>query len=282
MDAEKSLNGGAANKADEPIDTMAPRIHLLNVPLDIVKKEDLPVVIGNLLKKDGAKHIVLLSLWDLLRARRNNEYRAYVLSADLVIPISKSLVSGARFLTSKEPSRYLPFDFIIALLSILELREYSLYLMGGSKKVLDTAELNVKHTFPKLDIVGRRAARFKKNVEGAILEAIRKASPALLMVGKGVQGGELWIPRKCGNMGSGIRFWCSDIYWVFANKKGHPSDNAFKYGLEWVNYCVRNPFYLFHIFQYMYYKLLLVVYKLFKKKGKKTSSGKKDKAAKNV
>ncbi|MDR2793159.1 MAG: WecB/TagA/CpsF family glycosyltransferase [Treponema sp.] len=249
------------------------RIYLLDVPIDIVKKENLPVVIGNLLGSEGASHIVLLSLWDFLRAKRNSEYRSYVLKADVIIPISKSLVSGVRFLTGKESIRYLPFDFIIAVLSTLEEREHSVYLMGGKKKVLEKAEKNVRKTFPRLQVVGRYAGRLKKNRDRAILEAIRKASPSLVLVGKGIPGKELWIWRKSGKLGAGIRLWCSDIYAVFANKRRHPTDYAFKYGLEWVEFCFRKPFYFLRVFLYIYYKILLLFYKFFKNRKSPPQSG---------
>ncbi|MDR1220823.1 MAG: WecB/TagA/CpsF family glycosyltransferase [Treponema sp.] len=242
------------------------RINLLNVPIDIVEKENLPIIIGDLVESGDAKHIVLLSLWDLLWARRNNEYRSYVLNADLIIPISKSLVNGSRFLLGKEPIRYMPFNFIIALLSLLEIRELSVYLMGAKKKVLEKAEKNVKHTFPRLQIVGRYAGRFRKNREDAILEAIRKAAPSLVLVGKGVQGEELWIQRKGGKLGPGIRLWCSDMYEVFANKRRHPTEHTFKHGLEWVEFCLKKPVYLLRLFSYVYYMILLLFYRLFKNK----------------
>jgi N-acetylglucosaminyldiphosphoundecaprenol N-acetyl-beta-D-mannosaminyltransferase len=162
----------------------------------------------------------------------------------------------------------MPFDFIIALLSLLEIREQSVYLMGGKRKVLEKAEKNVKQTFPGLQIVGRCAGRFKKNREDAILEAIRKAAPSLLLVGKGVQGEELWIRRKGGKLGSGIRLWCSDMYEVFANKQSHPTEYMFKYGLEWLEFCLKKPARLLRLFPYVYYIILLLFYRLFKSKKK--------------
>ncbi|MDR2446116.1 MAG: WecB/TagA/CpsF family glycosyltransferase [Treponema sp.] len=251
---------------ENSIEQAKERINLLNVPIDIVKKENLPIVIGDLLGSGEAKHIVLLSLWDLLRARRNNEYRSYVLNADVIIPISKSLTGGSRFLLGKEPIRYMPFDFIIALLSILELREQSVYFMGGKKKILEKAEKNVKHTFPRLQIVGRCSGRFKKNREYAILKAIWKAAPSLVLVGKGVQGEELWIQRNSDKLRTGIQLWCSDMYEVFANKKRHPAEYTFKHGLEWIGFCLKNPARLLRLFPYVYYMLLLLRYKFFKSK----------------
>jgi N-acetylglucosaminyldiphosphoundecaprenol N-acetyl-beta-D-mannosaminyltransferase len=240
------------------------RISLLNVPLDIVQENDIAFVINELLSSKSPKNIVLLSLWDLLRARRNGDYRSYVTNADLVIPISKSLLGGSRFLQGKQAVRYMPFHFIIKLLSILEIRELSLYLIGGKKKVLEQAESNVSKTFPLLNIIGRHPGYFKKQKEGDIIEAIRKASPAVLLAGKGVHSEELWIHKNSDSIGYGIRLWCSDIIDVFANKKNHPSDYFFKYGLEWFGVCCKNPLRVLRIFHYLYYKILLLVYKIRK------------------
>jgi N-acetylglucosaminyldiphosphoundecaprenol N-acetyl-beta-D-mannosaminyltransferase len=240
------------------------RISLLKVPLDIVQEKDLPFVINELLSSKGSKNIVLLSLWDLLRARRNEDYLSYLTNAELVLPISKSLLGGSWFLYGKKMVRYMPFHFIIKLLSILEVRELSLYVIGGKKQILKQAEYNVSQTFPFLKIIGRHPGYFKRQKEGNIIEAIRKASPALLLAGKGIHGKELWIHRNSDNIGYGIRLWCSDIIDVFANKKRHPSDYSFEHGFEWVGFCYKNPFHIFRIFPYLYYKLLLLIYKIRK------------------
>ena len=254
------------------MDTQIEKVMLLKVPLDIVPPKELPEVVSRLLeeskKNEPAQkgmNIVLLSLWDLLRARRNKEYREYVSKAALVIPISKSLVTGAKFLTGKQVYRYMPFNFIISLLSILEKKELSLFLLGGSTRILNKTEKNIRYTFPGLKIVGRYEGRIKKAERPAINEAIRKSSPAMLLVGRKVRGGELWIARNSRNLNSAFRLWCSDLFEVFTGKKYRPSQAVFDKGLESAGYCVRNPFKFFRIFPYLYYKYLLLFYKLFNK-----------------
>jgi len=247
---------------------------LLKVPLDIVPPEDLPETINALLASMGnindtvkSRNIVLLSLWDLLRARRNNEYRNFVLNAAMVIPISKSLVSGARFLTGKKVVRYMPFNFIVSLLTILEGKEYPLYLLGGKSQILKKSEKNIHSTFPRLKIVGRCEGNIRKQQEGAVMEAIRKSSPSLLLAGKGIRGGELWIARNSNRLNSGFRLWCSDLFEVLAEKKRRPSNAVFDKGLESIGFCMKNPFKFFRIFPYFRYKLLLLLYKIFKRGG---------------
>ncbi|MDR3248355.1 MAG: WecB/TagA/CpsF family glycosyltransferase [Treponema sp.] len=247
--------------AENPV---AERISLLKVPLDIVPQEQLADIIFNLLENHRGGNIVLLSLWDLLRARRNGEYRTYVSSAALVIPISKSLVGGARFLTGKTPVRYMPFDFVVNVLTILEKREFSLYLLGGQPRIIKKAERNIRQTFPLLRVVGRHVGVIKRQEEAALLQAIRKAAPSLLLVGKGIHGRERWIARNSPSLNQGFRLWCSDLFDVFAERKRRPSRAFFDRGFEWIGFCFQRPLRFFRVFLYFYYKLLLLIHRLSK------------------
>ena len=246
------------------IEHIAQRLNFLKVPIDIVDPDQLEQALFQLLMKGEESNIVLLSLKDLLRARRNGEYRDYVQQAALVIPISKSIIAGIQFLHGKQAIRYRPFDFIISLLAMLERHEFSSYLLGSKKKILLQIEKNIRDTFPGLRIVGRFPS-FRRQEENMIIEAIRKSSPSLLLVGKGVRGGERWIARNSANLGKGMRLWCSDIFEVFAKRRQHPSKEVFDLGLEWVGYCTQNPLKLLRVFMVIYYHILLVINKVSKK-----------------
>jgi N-acetylglucosaminyldiphosphoundecaprenol N-acetyl-beta-D-mannosaminyltransferase len=242
------------------------RINLLKVPIDIVSPQQLGPAVYELLNKGGGQNLVLLSLTDLLRARRSGTYRDFVQNAALVIPISKSIIGGIRFLTGKRAVRYMPFDFVVSLLNILEDREFSIFLLGGKLQVLRKTESNIRQTFPRIHVVGRFPAAFKRNEEAVVVEAIRKAAASLLLVGKGIRGGERWIARHSPRLNPGLRLWCSDLYEVFAERRRRPSRKTFDRGLEFLGYCFQNPLKFLRIFPYFYYKFLLLVYKLFVKR----------------
>lgn len=242
------------------------RIRLLKVPIDIVEPGDLGFLLFRLANELEEHSIILLSLWDLLRARRNAEYREYVSQATLVIPISKSIVRGARFLLKKPPIRYMPFDFVVKCLSALAEHEASCYLLGGRKPTLQKIEKNISETFPGIRIVGRFPCPIRRQNEASVIEVIRKSSPSLLLVSKGIRGGELWIARNSGRIGHGLKLWCSDLFEVLAGRKWRPPRKIFDLGLEWVGYCMRNPAKLLRVFLFAYYSFLLLAYKLFKQK----------------
>jgi N-acetylglucosaminyldiphosphoundecaprenol N-acetyl-beta-D-mannosaminyltransferase len=241
------------------------RVSFLKVPLDIVKEDALENIVYMFLEQKRGKNIVLLSLMDTLRARSNKEYKEYVQNASLVIPITKSLQRGSRFLISVAPVCYAPFDFIVKLLTILENREKTVYLLGGSPNILRISEKKIQQTFPKLRIVGRFPGGFRHSDEALIVKAIRKTAPDILLVGKGVRGGEKWIARFDADLNPGLRLWCSNIFEVFADTKKRPSRALYAKGLEGLYFAVRRPFRLFRIFPYIYYNILLIVYKLRKK-----------------
>ncbi|MBN2873652.1 MAG: WecB/TagA/CpsF family glycosyltransferase [Spirochaetales bacterium] len=241
------------------------RINVLRVPVDIVAPEDLEEVI-KAMYSDGKNHqIVLLSTADLMRARRSGEFRSMIAGASLVVPISMAIVRTARFQRRPVPYRYEPFDFIVRLLSILERWGKSAYLFGGSPKSLVKATKNLKTTFPGLRIVGSHSARIHRTYLPRIVEAIRKASPTLLLVGRGVPGSERWIPRTMKQFNAGLQLWCSDVFDVFAERRSRPPEALFKRGLEWLHYAPRHPWIVLRIFMMMWLKTVSLWYRLRRK-----------------
>lgn len=238
------------------------RISVLKVPVDIIAPEDMEDVIKSMYS-DGKNHqIVLLSASDLMRARRSGEFRTMISGASLVIPISMSIIKTAKFLRRPVPTRYEPFAFIVMLLGILERWGKSVYLFGGSPKGYSKASKNIKATFPGLHVVGGHSAKFQKSFHTKIVEAIRKAAPTLLLVGKGVPGSERWIPRNMKHFNSGIQLWCSDVFDVFAERKRRPPEALFSKGMEWLHYVPTKPWIILRVFTSIRLRIISLWYRL--------------------
>ncbi len=238
------------------------RITILNVPVDILPEESFEDTI-KALYADGRNHqIILLSTLDLLRARHNGEFRTMVQAASLVIPISKSVVKAAKFLKRPVPVRYEPFAFIIKLLAILEHYGKSLYVFGGTRKLVKNATENLRRTFPNLKLVGRHEGHFPKTYHANIIEAIRKATPTLVLAARGVPWGERWIFRTMNHFGAGLYLWGSDVLEVFAKKRERPSRASFEKGREWMFYLFHKPLKFFRIFPFVWFKFLVLVYRI--------------------
>ncbi|MCQ2579291.1 MAG: WecB/TagA/CpsF family glycosyltransferase [Treponemataceae bacterium] len=241
------------------------RISVLNVPVDIIQPEEIETELLALLDKPGAKQIIFLSIWDLLYARLNTEYLVCLEKADLVLPISKSILSGARFLKQKIPVRYNPFSAIISILAVLNKHYKSLYLFGTHKPSLMQAESNVRATFTGIQIVGRCVGYYNKMDEKNIIAAIFKASPAVVLLGSGIKNPERWVYRRRNCFNSSVFIADNDVLDIFSKRKKYVNPKTFEKGLEIWPEIVRNPLKIFLIFPFMWYRFLLVIYRLFKK-----------------
>ncbi len=239
------------------------RIKLLGVPVDVMQPQELEEVIMGMLEKEGPKQIIFMTIWDFLRARGNNDYAKCVKDADLIIPVSKSILKGARFLNLPVPVRFNPFNVLINTLSSLENYYKSFYLLGGRKKTLMTAESNVRTTFPNLHIVGRYVGFYPKSVEGDIVSAIHKASPSLVLVSEGIKEKDLWIYNRKKQFGNSIFIYYRDAVGIFGGRKSRVKPKTFDKGLEIWDEIIKNPLKIFLIFPYLWYNTLLIWTKMF-------------------
>ena len=240
------------------------RVDFLKVPLDIVPPEDLESTILELLSRNAPQHIMTVSLWDVLHARHRGEFRSMVTDAGLVIPTSKSLLRGMYFLKKKKAVRYQPFYLIIDILGILEKYYKTAYLFGAQHRSLLQAERNVHSTFPHLGIVGRFAGYYHRSMERNILTAIKKAQPSIVLLGDGIPSGQRWIYRNRSNLHPGLFIWDADVIDIFSERKKRVSEKTFERGLEYFPQIVKNPLRIFRFFQYIWYNILLLFYRLFR------------------
>ena len=249
------------------------RIELLGVPIDICRPEHLEEGIMKILEKPGSKQIVFLTIWDLLKARnKNKDFGDCLKNADLILPISKSILKGARFLKLDVPVRYNPFNAVIQILNTLDRHYKSLYLLGARKKTLQKAEHNVHDTFRQLRIVGRYVGYFPKNAENDVVQAIYKASPSLVIVGEGIKEKNLWAYHRREKFSSSIFLYYRDCIGIFGGRIRRVSEKTFDAGKEIWTEVAHNPSKVFLIFPYMWYKTLLVCTRLFGNRKKKSDA----------
>ena len=241
------------------------RINLIGVPVDVCEPENLEAAILELLAKPGTKQIIFLSLWDLLKARRKNDFSECVKNADLVLPISKSILKGARFLKKPVPVRYNPFTAVIQVLSILDSHYKSLYLLGAHKKTLLKAERNVHDTFPGLRVVGRYSGYYSKQDEDDVVQAIFKAQPSLVLVSEGIKDKNCWAYKRRNRFSSSIFLYYKDCFGIFADRIKRINEKTFDKGHEIFVEFLHNPFKIFLLFPYFWYKIVLLWYRLFRK-----------------
>jgi N-acetylglucosaminyldiphosphoundecaprenol N-acetyl-beta-D-mannosaminyltransferase len=238
------------------------RISFLKVPVDALDLDQTLKTVESFLQDAQGHQVVLLTAQKLLKSRRDLEYLRCLRKSDLVLPVSKSIIRGARFQKKRSLHRYNPFEFVIRLLTLAERLDQSIYLLGSKKEDLEQAEKNLKVSFPDLKVVGRYSGFFDKKMEKNIVLAIRKASPGFLLVGRGVPDQDKWIDRNRQHFNPGVYIWVDNCFDIFSGKERNVSKQAFNMGMEGIVDLPRRPWKIFRIFPFLYFKLLVVIYRI--------------------
>ena len=240
------------------------RKKVLGVPVDAVDLDSALKLI-ELYTQDNEKHqISLISVRDILKARRSLEYARMLKESSLVLPTARGVIRAARFLKAGTLTRYRPFEFLIRILTLIERTNKTVYLLGAKKEDVEQAERNLKASFPDLRIVGRFSGFFAKELEKNIILAIRKASPSLLICGTGLRSREKWILRNKKELNPGIYIWADNCFEIFSGKDKQPSKTIFKIGLEQLIHLKKHPLMVFRIVPYLYFIFLLLIYRIFR------------------
>ncbi len=242
------------------------RISILDVPVDVCGEADVEKQVMEILSKPGVKHIVFLSLWDLLHARnKRKEYSKFLNEADMILPVSKSILWAAKVLKKKVPVRYNPFSAVISVMTTLDQHYKSLFLLGGHRKSLQIAEYNVKETFPNLQVVGRYIGHYPKYMEKDIVQAIYKSSPSLVLVSDGIKEKAMWSYNRRNSFQSSIFLYYHDAIGIFSERTKRVSEETFNRGLEIWTEILHNPLKLFLFFPYLMFVLNVLLRRIFKK-----------------
>jgi N-acetylglucosaminyldiphosphoundecaprenol N-acetyl-beta-D-mannosaminyltransferase len=216
--------------------------------------------------EDGKKHrIVLLDFKKLMKSLFSREYRNFLCSASMILPVSLSICRGINFLYKFRIKRTMPFQFAIELMGSLEKYGKTMYLLGSKRQVLQVAAVNLRDSFPGLRIVGRCTGYFKKPMEKNIIKACQKAQPSLILGGRGLPKKELWFYRNSGDLNPGISLWFDNCYEIFAGTKPKTNQKLWDKGMDFLPELIKKPWRIFCVFRYILFYLILIIYKIRKK-----------------
>jgi N-acetylglucosaminyldiphosphoundecaprenol N-acetyl-beta-D-mannosaminyltransferase len=236
----------------------------MRVPVDALDEDRIAATVMELVARQSSSQIVLIRWWDFMRARRNREYRACLRDADLVLPVSRSIVFAAHAVRRVRPPRYMPFDFVIRVLGALEDRNRSVYILGGTAASLRTVEQNLRETFPGLRFVGRYTGNYAKDVESDIITAIRKANPDFVIIGPGAPAGDRWVSRHRSQLCPGIFLYSPEAFDVFSERRRRGSRVAFRRGLDFLPGLVRRPWRVLRSLLYLWFLVTLALFRIFR------------------
>lgn len=148
-----------------------------------------------MIEEGGFHHIVSLNPYKLLRFKSNTDMNIIFNKAAMRIVSGSGLGWPASLLAFPLRERIPQISFIMELIRLAEIKEYTIFIVGGKPEVAEKAFFNIKKSFPKIRIVGRHGGYFNDKREKSVIEAIRKSEANIVLVGMGFPKEDKWISK---------------------------------------------------------------------------------------
>ena len=174
----------------------------------------------------------------VLRCREDAAYAAAVNGAKLVLADGVGDLCAARILGTPLPGRVAGADLVPRLLARLAERGGSVFLYGARPGVAERAGESLQSACPGLRIAGTENGYISD--ETALLEALEREKPDLLLLGLGAPRQELWMARNRQKINA-VMIGVGGLLDVFAGDIPRAPESWQRLGLEWLYRLLREP-----------------------------------------
>ncbi len=220
---------------------MAPRVHLLGVPVDAVTQQEALREIMRFLEGSEAKHVMTPNNEMLVESTKNPAFRMILQGSALNLPDSQGLLFAARWTGQKLPERVTGVDTVQALCQKLD-AQHPVFLLGAGEGIAEKAAAVLQSRNPGLKIVGTFSGNPRPEYSQAIINAINASQPHLLLVAFGSPAQDLWISEFLPQMPSvRVAMGVGGTFDFIAGVRKRAPSFMRSFGLEWLWRFVQEP-----------------------------------------
>ena len=214
------------------------KINILGVAFDALTLGEAEERADALLCSGAGGYIVTANPEIVLRCREDAAYAAAVNGAKLVLADGVGDLCAARILGTPLPGRVAGADLVPRLLARLAERGGSVFLYGARPGVAERAAKSLQSACPGLRIAGTENGYISD--ETALLEALEREKPDLLLLGLGAPRQELWMARNRQKINA-VMIGVGGLLDVFAGDIPRAPEAWQRLGLEWLYRLLREP-----------------------------------------
>ncbi|MBD5154506.1 MAG: WecB/TagA/CpsF family glycosyltransferase [Oscillibacter sp.] len=215
------------------------RIDVLGVGFDNITMEQAVAEGVRLMSAEGAHYAVTPNPEIVEVCRENEDARAAVNGADLVLADGIGVIYGAKMLGTPLKGRVTGIGFAQELMARMAENGKSLYLLGAKPGVAEKAAENLQRQYPGLRIAGTHDGYFQE--DGPVVEAIRESGADVAFVCLGAPKQEKWMRQNGGATGAHLLVGLGGCLDVFSGEVQRAPEVFQKLGLEWLHRLVKNP-----------------------------------------
>jgi exopolysaccharide biosynthesis WecB/TagA/CpsF family protein len=217
------------------------RQEILGVPIDALTMDAVLDRVHTAIFGGGRLRIGIVNAAKLVQMRRDTTLRADVLSCDLILADGVPVVWASRLLGRPLPERVAGIDLMYRMLARGHEHGYGVYCLGASEGVLAAAVGQIASKYRLVRLVGCHHGYFTPREEPAIVAAINRAQPDILLVGISSPKKERFLARWSEQLGVPVCHGVGGSFDVLAGKVRRAPLAWQRLGLEWLYRVKQEP-----------------------------------------
>jgi N-acetylglucosaminyldiphosphoundecaprenol N-acetyl-beta-D-mannosaminyltransferase len=221
------------------------RVEVLGTPLAVSDYEEVLDWMEAMIAADGRGYLTAAAVNLVMSAREDEQARAAVDEATLVVPDGQPLVWALRALGQRRATRVYGPDLMAAFCARAAARGIPVYLYGGrTPEALALLAARLRERFPGLDIAGSESPPFRALSEPEEIEAAKRidaSGAAVVWVGTGQPKQEKWMHRMRPRLAAPLLVGVGAAFDFHAGLVPQAPPWMQRAGLEWAYRLSREP-----------------------------------------
>lgn len=238
-------------------------INLMGVGVDNITRAQAVVKVMKMIEGGGIHHVMALNPYKILRIRSNSDLGLIASKADLRLPCGGGLLWASRMIRNPLKEKVHFISFLMDLVRIAEIKDYTIFLVGGKPEITEKAFLNMKKSFPNVRIVGRHGGYFKPDREKSVVEAMRKSQANIIFVGLGFPKEDKWIYKIKNEFKNAVFIGVSGSIDIISGEIKKAPAFFMERGLEWFYRIITRPWRIGRLLRLIYFYLYFIIKRIF-------------------
>ncbi|MFW5807502.1 MAG: WecB/TagA/CpsF family glycosyltransferase [Spirochaetota bacterium] len=237
--------------------------NVLGLGLDDVSFKQAIVKIMKMIEDGGVHHVIAVNPYKLVRYRANIDLNIIYTKASMKFASGAGVVTLTRMCRKpiKEEIHFL--SFLMELVRLSELKEYTIFLVGARPETAERAYANILKSFPQIRIVGRHGGYFNREREQSVIEAIRKSEADIILVGMGFPKEDKWIAKLKMSLQNAVIIGVGGSLDIISGENRKAPAFFMERGLDWLWRIISRPWRIFRLLRVAFFYVQVFFSNLF-------------------
>lgn len=213
----------------------------LGAPLDPITRSSAVAMVDEAIRSRSRLRHVSVNAAKVVALQNDELLSEAIWSFDFSTADGQAVVWAARLLGKRVPERVAGIDLMEEVLQLADDREYTLFLLGAGKDVVEAAKASIEQRNRHAKVVGTQHGYFDPKDEAAIVDVINAANPDIVLVALPTPQKEFFLARHNGTLRAPFAMGVGGALEILAGRRTRAPRWIQKAGLEWLFRLLQEP-----------------------------------------